>query len=48
MQIDKVAPAQLAVDRKIEERKVANRVRVLEVNPDCPDVFRLQWRLLTD
>jgi hypothetical protein len=48
MQIDKVAPAQLAIDRKIEKRKIANRVRVLKVNPDCPYVFRLQRRLLTD
>jgi hypothetical protein len=46
--IDEIATAQLAVDREVEHRQVSNLMGVLKLNPDRPDVLRLQRRLLTD
>jgi len=45
---DEIASAQLAVDCEVEHSQVSNLMRVLKLNPDRPDVFRLQRWLLTD
>ena len=47
-QIDEIAAAQLAVNREVEHSQVSYLMCVLELNPDRPDVLRLQRRLLTD
>ncbi len=47
-QIDEVATPQFAVDREVEHCQVANLMRALKLNTDCPDVLRLERRLLTD
>jgi hypothetical protein len=39
---DDVTTAQLAVDRQIEHREVANSAFDLELRPDRPDVFGSQ------
>lgn len=46
--MEEVAAAQLAVNCQIEHGEVANRIRVLKVYPDGPDILRLRGRLLTD
>lgn len=38
-QADEVTPAELAVDREVEQGEVANFVRVLQINTDGPDVL---------
>ncbi|MEY9560100.1 hypothetical protein ABIA23_005482 [Sinorhizobium fredii] len=45
---DEITSSQFAVDREIEQRQVAYRTRHLEAGSDGQDLFRLQWRLLTD
>jgi hypothetical protein len=46
-EIDEITAAQFAVDREVEQSKVSNLMRVLKLNPDRPDVLRLQRRLLS-
>jgi hypothetical protein len=36
---DKIATTQLAIDRKIEQRQIANLSVDLQPGSDCPDVF---------
>jgi len=45
-QIAQVTAAELAVDCKVEQGEIANRMGVLEVDPDGPDVFEPQRWLL--
>ena len=45
LQADDVAAAQLAVDRKIEQRQVASSAGDLKSRPDSPNVFWLERRL---
>jgi hypothetical protein len=47
-QIDEIATAQLAINREVEHCEVSGLMRVLQLNPDGPDVLRLQWWLLTN
>jgi hypothetical protein len=47
-QINKIAPAQLAIDREVEHSQAPNLMRMLKLNSDCPDVLRLEGRLLPD
>src|SRR5476651_176193 len=42
---DDVTAAKLAVDRQIEQGKVAHTTFDLQLGPDCPDVFWPQRRL---
>lgn len=46
--IDEGATTQLAVNREVEHCHVTDLMRILKLNPDSPDVLRLQWRLLTN
>jgi hypothetical protein len=48
MQIDQIAATQFAVNGQIEHGQVTNRMRVLQVDPNGPDVLRLEGRLLPD
>jgi len=48
VQVHQIAATQLAVDRQVEHGKVANLVRVLEMDSDSPDVLGLEWWLLAD
>jgi hypothetical protein len=48
VQIDKIAAAQLTVDRQVEHGQVSNLMGVLKLNSDCPDVLRLQRWFLAD
>ena len=43
-----IAPAQLAVDGHVEQRKVTGVARHLEPDPDRPDMPRQEWALLPD
>ena len=45
-QTDEVAAAQLAVDSQVEERKLAQPTLHLKADAKCPDIFRLERRLL--
>lgn len=47
-QADEVAPAQLAADRRVEEREVTRTVGHLEMHSDRPDMLRLQSAFLAD
>jgi hypothetical protein len=47
-QPDEVAAAQLAVDREIEQRKVASASLKLQADADGPDLLRFQWAFLAD
>ena len=44
---DQIAPAQLAVNCKIEQRELSGLPCQLQLNPDGPDLFQLQRGLLT-
>jgi hypothetical protein len=48
VQINKIAAPELAVDSEVEHRQVSNLMRILELNPDSPDVLRLQGWFLTN
>jgi len=43
-----VTGSELAVDRQVEQGKVADAVGDLKAHPDGPDVFELEGRLLPD
>src|ERR1700694_5566481 len=43
-QAHNVAAPKLAVDRDIEERKIASSAGDLKPGPDRPNVFGLEWR----
>jgi len=47
-QTDKVTTAQFAVDCKIEQGEIADSMSVLKMDPDGPNVFGLERRLLVD
>src|SRR5438105_13053221 len=47
-QRDQITPAQFAVDAEIEQRELSASMIELQPNPDGPDFFQLQWRLLTE
>ena len=47
-QTDEIAATQLAVDRQVEHGQVTNRMGVLKVDADGPDVLRLERWLLAD
>jgi hypothetical protein len=47
-QCNEIAAAQLAVDRKVEQREIAPPTLKLKPDPDCPDLLRLEWALLAD
>ena len=42
---DEIAPAQLAIDREIEERQVSHAPLQLQSGTDGPDMADPQWRL---
>src|ERR1700694_1855719 len=44
---DQIAPAQLAVNGEVEQCKFSGSMIQLQSNPDGPDLFQFQWRLLT-
>jgi hypothetical protein len=46
MQADEIAAPQFAVDGQVEHGKVADGMRILEVDTDGPDVLWLKGRLL--
>jgi hypothetical protein len=48
MKADQVAASQLAVDGQIEQGQVANRMVVLQVDTDRPDILGLEGWLLAD
>ena len=48
LQSNKVTPAQLAVDRKIEKRQISEIVREFKSGADGPDLFREQRAFLAD
>jgi hypothetical protein len=48
VQIDEIAAPELAVDCEVEHGQVSNLVRILELNPDGPNVLRLQGWLLSN
>lgn len=43
-----VASSQLAVNREVEERKLAGLLSDLEADPDRPYTLRFEWTLLTN
>src|ERR1022692_13486 len=45
---DQIAPAQLAVDGEVEQREFPGSMIQLQSNPDGPDLFQFQWRLLAE
>jgi len=45
-EIYEIASTQLAVNREVEQCQISGLMRVLKLNPDGPDVLRLQRRLL--
>jgi hypothetical protein len=45
---DQIAPAELAVDTQVEERKFPNTPLYLEPDTQRPDVLGLERRLLAD
>ncbi len=47
-QADEITAAQFAVDCQIEHREISCRMRVLQVNPDSPDVSLFEGWFLTD
>jgi len=47
-QLDQIAPPQLAVDRQVEQRKVAQGLRELQSYADGPDLLQLQRRFLAN
>jgi len=47
-EVHKIATSQLAIDREVEQRKVAYPVLVSELGADSPDIFRLQRRFGAD
>jgi hypothetical protein len=48
LETDKVTTAQLAVDSKVEESKLAYPALHLEADSKCPDVLDLERGLLAD
>jgi hypothetical protein len=48
LQRDEIAAAQLAVDREVEQGKIALATLKLKLDPDCPDLLRLERTLLAD
>ena len=48
LQRDEIAAAQPAVDRELEQGKVALPTLQLKPDPDCPDIFRPERPLLAD
>jgi hypothetical protein len=42
MQDDEIAAPQLAVDGQVEHGKIANRMDILEMDSDGPDVLRFE------
>jgi len=48
LQPDKIAAAQLAVDRQVEHGQLSGAVLDLQANPDGPDFLQLEWRLWAD
>ena len=48
LQSEEIAAAELAVDRQVEQGKVALAVLKLETDPNCPDIFRLERALLAN
>lgn len=42
VQADEVAATKFAVDCQVEHGEVANRMLVLKMNADCPDVLQLE------
>lgn len=47
-QVDEIAAPQLAVDGQIEHGEVTDRMGILQVDADGPDVLRLERGLLAD
>jgi len=45
---DDITTAELAVNRHVEQRQVADPLAELQPGPDRPDVPWLEWRLLTN
>ena len=43
-----IATAQLAVDGQIEHGQISDRMGILKINPNCPNVLWLERRLLSD
>src|ERR1700724_747566 len=43
-----IAPTQLAVDRKVEQREFPGSMIQLQSNPDGPDLLQLQWGFLAE
>jgi len=47
-QADEITAAELAIDRKVEQREVALAALQLKPNPNGPDIFRLEREFLAD
>src|SRR5262252_6521438 len=47
-QADEITVAELAIDRKVEQREVAFEAFQLKPDPNCPDIFRLERAFLAD
>jgi len=45
---NQIAPAQLAINGEVEESEFPGSMIQLQSHPDGPDVFQLQWRLLSE
>lgn len=45
---NQIAPAQLAIDSEVKESEFPGSMIQLQSNPDGPDLFQLQWRLLSE
>src|SRR5438046_3920980 len=43
-----ITPAQFAVDSEVEQREFSGSPFQLQSNPDGPDFFQFQWRLLAE
>jgi uncharacterized protein YcgI (DUF1989 family) len=48
LQAHEIAAAKLAVDRKVEQSKIAFAALQLKPDPNCPNIFWLQRALLAD
>jgi hypothetical protein len=43
-----ITPAQFAVDSEVEQREFPGSPSQLQSNPNGPDFFQFQWRLLAE
>jgi hypothetical protein len=45
---DEIAAAKLAIDSQVEHREIADGIRILKVDSDRPNIFRLERWFLAD